>query len=106
MHSAHNLGGRPPLISEKRLWVAHPCGFCKGGVFLFYLFEFLFSSWPLDQPFLIPCFLQSLPECYGGNPRRRRVAAKGGPLLSEAIPALFFQLVEPGIFLLFPFFRG
>ena len=39
------LGGWPRLNSEKRLWVAHPCGFCKGGVFLLSLFKFLFSSW-------------------------------------------------------------
>jgi hypothetical protein len=34
------LGGWPRLDSEKRLWVAHPCGFVsrKGGVFLFSLF--------------------------------------------------------------------
>jgi len=31
-------GGWPRLNSEKRLWVAHPCGFCKGGVFLLSLF--------------------------------------------------------------------
>src|SRR5260370_40856556 len=33
-------GGWPPLNSEKRLWVAHPCGFVsrKGGVFLLFLF--------------------------------------------------------------------
>ena len=33
------------LNSEKRHWVAHLCGFvsCKGGVFLFSLFHFLFS---------------------------------------------------------------
>src|SRR6266849_7064361 len=33
-------GGWPCLNSEKRLWVAHPCGFvfCKGGAFLLSLF--------------------------------------------------------------------
>jgi hypothetical protein len=27
-------GGWPHSNSEKRPWVAHPCGFCKGGLFL------------------------------------------------------------------------
>src|SRR5579859_3623811 len=26
----YQAGGRPPLKSARRFWVAHPCGFCKG----------------------------------------------------------------------------
>jgi len=33
-----DTGGWPRLNSKKRLWVAHPCGFCKGGVFFLSLF--------------------------------------------------------------------
>ena len=46
--------GWPPLNSEKRFWVAHPCGLvsCKGGVFLLSFFQFLFSIfWQLRAEF-------------------------------------------------------
>ena len=39
------LRTQPRTNSEKRIWEAHPCGFCKGGIFsAFSSFQFLFSS--------------------------------------------------------------
>jgi hypothetical protein len=40
-----DFGVWPRRNSENRLWVAHPCGFCKGGVFPLSLFQFLFPSY-------------------------------------------------------------
>jgi hypothetical protein len=38
---ALSRGGWSQFSSEKRIWVPHPCGFCKGGDFDFSALNFL-----------------------------------------------------------------